>query len=586
MSLRLTAVIAVLLTSVTSPVAPVAAPGERAACDWTQWGQNATHTGQTCVRGQRDLRLLARMVVDPFAEREAAESSSGGYLPVHLPTPLVDGDGNVFVLRKGGAYTSCDPPGSGQPAPCGSAPGNLEGQTWSVQASRWRHDRLVPTWTFTSDWKPSGIFGRESLFQAAMSEDSVYVPGAGGTVFQLAKDSGRVVQRINPFGDTVDPAAFASGGLTLDEHGTLFYNVVKSEATPNGQDDGHGWLVRVTRDRTIDMVDYRTLVPGAPRPTDLCHGTFTQSTAERPFPPPPQPDGSPTLPPRQPCLSQRAGLSTAPAVGADGTVVTVTRAHSAGAGGGNYAYLVALNPDLTLKWATSLRGLLDDGCGVLVPYGTDPFDCRPGTAPGVDPNTNLPPAAGVDDGSTASPVLLPDGSVVYGTRNVYNDRRGHLVKFDSTGRHVADYDYGWDITPAVHRHDGTYSLYIKDQHYSANGPYHVTRLDADLEKEWSHTNTETRSCERAPDGTVTCVDEGTHPNGFEWCISAPAVDRDGTLYGLSADGHLYVIDSQGHQREKVFLSKTIASAYTPVSVDSRGRVYAQNNGELYVLGRG
>jgi outer membrane protein assembly factor BamB len=128
-------------------------------------------------------------------------------------------------------------------------------------------------------------------------------------------------------------------------------------------------------------------------------------------------------------------------------------------------------------------------------------------------------------------------------------------------------------------------MYIKDLHYDG-GPYNVTRLDADLNEEWSHANTETRTCERLPDGTVSCVDDGNHPNGFEWCISAPAVDRDGTVYGLAADGHFYVIDSQGHQREKVFLSKTIASAYTPVSLDSRGRVYAQNNGELYVLGRG
>jgi hypothetical protein len=31
-------------------------------------------------------------------------------------------------------------------------------------------------------------------------------------------------------------------------------------------------------------------------------------------------------------------------------------------------------------------------------------------------------------------------------------------------------------------------------------------------------------------------------------------------------------------------SKTVASAYTPVSLDDSGHIYAQNNGELYVLG--
>lgn len=579
MFVRLAVVAAVLLTSVTSPVA--AAEG-RTGCDWTQWAQSAAHTGQSCVDGQRDLGLLASMVVDPFAPQEAAEATpSGNYIPVHLPAPLTDAEGNVFVLRKGGSYVSCSPPGSGTPAPCGTDMGNLQRETWSVQAMRWQHGQLVPTWTFTSDWKPSAIFLDEGLFQSAMSKDFLYVPGAGGTVFQLAKDTGRVIRRINPFGSAIDPAAFASGGLTVDAHGALLYNVVKSETT-SGLPDGHGWLVRATRDQKISKVDYRTLVPGAPRPTDLCYNTFTGD--DLPFPPPPQSDGSPTLPEKVPCLSQRAPLSEAPAVGADGTIFTITRAHNEFPGV-NYGYVVALNPDLTLKWATSLRGILDDGCGVSVPYGTGMFDCRPGATLGVDPYTNLPPAAGVDDGSTASPVALPDGSVVYGTRNFYNGARGHLMKFDSTGHYVATYDYGWDITPAVYRHDGTYSMYIKENNYDG-GPYEVVRLDAGLNEEWSFANTETKTCVRNPDGTVTCVDDGRHPNGFEWCISAPAVDRDGNVYGLSQDGNFYVIDSQGHQREKVFLSKTISAAYSPVSLDSHGRVYSQNNGQLYVLGKG
>ncbi|WP_157437289.1 hypothetical protein [Actinoplanes subtropicus] len=559
---------------------PAPAAQRRPECDWTQWGQDATHTGQSCAVGQRHLQLLAHLVVDPFAEQEAGESQFGGYIPVHLPAPLADGDGNVFVLRKGGSYVSCDSPGSGVPAPCGEDVGNLQRETWSVQALRWRFGNLVPTWSFTSDWKPTALAGRETLFQSAMSKDSVYVPGAGGTVLQLDKGSGRVIQRVNPFGGTVDPAAFASGGLTVDAHGTLFYNVVRSEPAAHGRDDVHGWLVRVTPDRKISMVDYRTLIPGAPRPTDLCYEEFTE---DLPLPPPPKPDGTPAMPAQSPCLSQRAAFNAAPAVGPDGTVYTVTRAQNA-SGGRNYGYVVALNPDLTLKWATSLRGILDDGCGVLVPYGSDPFDCRPGAARGVDPYTNQQPAGGVDDSSTASPVVLPDGGVVYGTRNFYNVQRGHLMKFDRAGHYVANYDFGWDITPAVFRHNGTYSMYVKDLHYDAGAQY-ITRLDAGLRKEWSHANTETRTCERLPDNTVSCVDEGQHPDGFEWCISAPAVDRNGSVYGLAQDGDFYVVDRYGRQLEKVFLSKTIASAYTPVSLDSSGRVYAQNNGQLYVLGR-
>jgi outer membrane protein assembly factor BamB len=361
----------------------------------------------------------------------------------------------------------------------------------------------------------------------------------------------------------------------------LLYNVIRPEPGPNGLTDAHGFLVRADRGR-ISMADYRTLIPGAPQATDQCFATFRQSSAEIPYPPPPQADGSPTLPPKIPCLSQRAGINVAPAVGPDGTIFTVTRAHNSPLE--NYGYIVALNPDLSLKWATSLRLNFTDGCGVHTPYGDRIFDCRPGSTVGVDLLTNMPGAAGVNDSSSASPVALPDGGVAYGSRSFYNRLRGHLVSFDAKGRFRASHDFGWDITPGVYRHDGTYSLLIKDNGYIDHGAFNLTRLDANLKPEWAFADTETRTCQRNPDGTITCVDDGQHPNGFEWCISAPAIDRDGNVYGISEDGNLYVLDNRGHQREKVFLSKTLAASYTPVSIDPQGRIYAQNNGELYVLG--
>ena len=563
---------------IVSGMAPVAAAADRSSgCDWTQWGQSSAHDGQVCVRGQRDLRLLQRIVVDPFAEQEEAENF--GSLPIHYSVPLVDDDENVFLLKKGGSFVACDPPGSGEPAPCGFDPGNLSRMTWSIQALRWQHGQLVPKWTFTSDWKPIQT-GVEAMFQPAMSGDALYVPGAGGTVFQLAKGNGQVIKRINPFGRTVDPQTYVSGGLTVDERGNLLYNVIKPEPGPSGLTDGHGWLVRAGRDR-IAMVDYRTLIPGAPRAGDLCFATFRQSAFQPPYPPPPQADGSPTLPPKIPCLSQRAGINVAPAVGPDGTIFTVTRAHNTPLE--NYGYMVALNPDLSLRWATSMRVNFTDGCGVATPYGDGFFDCRPGSTMGVDSLTNLPGAAGVNDFSSASPVALPDGGVVYGSRAFYNKLRGHLVSFDRTGRFRTSFDFGWDITPGVDRHDGTYSLILKNNRYLEDR-FYLTRLNPNLTVEWSLADTETRTCQRNPDGSISCVDDGQHPNGFEWCISAPVVDRDGTAYGISEDGNLYVVDRQGHQREKVFLSKTLAASYTPVSMDSQGRVYAQNNGELYVLG--
>jgi outer membrane protein assembly factor BamB len=231
-----------------------------------------------------------------------------------------------------------------------------------------------------------------------------------------------------------------------------------------------------------------------------------------------------------------------------------------------------------------MRGLLDDGCGVLAPYGTGTFDCREGTKPGVDPATNMQPAGESPDFNSGSPVVLPDGGVVFGAYTQYNGFRGHLLKFDAVGHFTGSFDFGEGITPPVYPHDHTYSLVTKDNQYLTNGPYHLANLDASLKVQWRLTNTSTQTCQREPDNTITCVDDGQHPNGFEWCVSSPAFDRDGTLYGLSEDGNLYVVDRQGHELEHIFLGKTIAEAYTPTAIDFAGRVYAQNNGQLYVLG--
>jgi outer membrane protein assembly factor BamB len=284
------------------------------------------------------------------------------------------------------------------------------------------------------------------------------------------------------------------------------------------------------------------------------------------------------LPPVIPCGPQRPGINTTPAIGADGTIFLATRAHYSG----RSSFLIALHLDLTPKWATSLRGMLFDGCGVLDPY------CRDGATHGVDPATNEFPAAMVNDGSSSSPVALPDGGVLYGALTLYNGSRGHLIKLDAHGKLAGTYDFGWDTTPAVVGTGNEYKIILKDNHYGVDdmgvdlGPYYITELDATLNVVWKFTSTETQSCARQPDGSVMCVDD--HPHGFEWCINAPAVDANGVTYVNSEDGHLYAIAADGHLRDKLFLDRALGAAYTPLALDHRGRVLSLNNGHLSVVG--
>jgi hypothetical protein len=183
------------------------------------------------------------------------------------------------------------------------------------------------------------------------------------------------------------------------------------------------------------------------------------------------------------------GLNVAPAIAPDGTAYTVSRAQLRS----RYSYLLAVNPDLTPKWQASLRGHLDDGCGVLLLNdngGPNGIGCRTGSPVGVDPATNESPAGRVIDQSSSSPTVAPDGAILYGSYSRYNFARGHLWKFSSSGQFQASFDFGWDTTPAIFQHGGTYSIVLKDNHYDANccpgngapapGPFFMSQLNATL----------------------------------------------------------------------------------------------------------
>ena len=187
-------------------------------------------------------------------------------------------------------------------------------------------------------------------------------------------------------------------------------------------------------------------------------------------------------------------------------------------------YIVAVNPDLTPKWITSMRDRLNDGCDVLLPTSGTPGGCKSGATAGVDPADNTRGAGRVIDDSSSAPSVAPDGSVVYGAYTRYNYTQGHMMHFSASGAFLNAYRFGWDITPAIYPHDGTYSVVTKENHYDEVGSYcpyaticprtrrtddpqgyFVTRLDASLRAEWTAAN----------------------PNDREWCVNGPAIDDRG-----------------------------------------------------------
>ena len=577
---------------------------------WAQWGANPQHTGMVAGTGQTPTNILANIVYDPFVTQEKNENTTlfgEAVLSVHEQAPIIDGN-DTYMVMKMGNYNSCSPAGAwANGAACG--PNTWDTMEWCEVRFSWVSGQLVQAWSFDSDWVPEpngtnftqgniGLEGWEPVFHPVDANNFIYVPGASGSVWKVNKTTGVSASHINPFtGNATVTAAntYVAGPLTADSNGNIYYNVIQLNLAGNpwNQNDvAASWLVKIAPDDSTISATFASLLPGAPDGTSLtCPGTFYDAVPVPAFPWPPTPASvAPFYP--APCGSQRPGINVAPAVSADGnTVYTVSRAHF-----DNLAsYLVAVNTsDLSPKWQASLQNRLTDGCGVLLPIAAsgvtnEASSCLFGATPGVDPTTNTAGSGYVIDQASSSPTVLPDASIVFGALDNYNFSRGHLFRFDAMGNYVGAYGFGWDSTPGVYVHDGTFSVVIKDNHYGSpaycsvsNNPvcastpqvYYISQLDSNLNVEWHFKST-----------TI----DTDHPNGYEWCINMPAVDMLGNVFVNSEDGNVYELP-QGNSgiftapTGKVFLNSAVGAAYTPLSIGPDGKAYTQNNGQLFVVG--
>jgi len=568
---------------------------------WPQWALNAQHTGQVGVAGQPLNNILTSIVYDPLVPAEMAANDNE--LLAHYQVPLIDGS-NVYMEFKSGKYNK----------------NNYSTEIWGENGFQWQNGKLVQTWSFTSDWDAPGSQADfwEPVFHAVLANGFIYVPGAGGTLFKLDTGTGAVISRLNPFGVKIDPDIIVAGVPVTDGNGNIYYNAIQQHNSGTGisfyqHDIADSWLVKVLADDSVAKVSYSILVAQtaagslpSPKPNDACLTVFSES--QLPWPP------SPTaVPAASPCGTMRPALNAAPAIGTDGTIYTVTRTHLLD-GTNRYGGIAAVHPDLTPKWWTSMRDRLNDGCnndqgtfaGSLLPANGTPGGCRLGSTPGVDPAQNTKPGARVLDDSSSSITIAPDGSILYGAYTRYDFARGHLMKFSPTGQFLGVYNFGWDSTPAIYQHNGTYSIVIKDNEYGGgpqfgsycnvdaicpprqNGPFFITQLGPNLNVEWKFQNTNNQSCARNPDGTITCVPNTSGnqwPNiGFEWCINAPVVDANGVVYANSEDGNVYAIKQGGTLKQNIFLDQALGAAYTPLAIGPDGKVYTENKGTLFVIG--
>jgi hypothetical protein len=331
---------------------------------WPQWAQNPQHTSALGVAGQSLNEILENIIFDP----------------------LVPAGTTVQLQRTGGALSgsagrwerSC----TWSISPAATPPAPFPVQIWGENKFTWQNGQLVQQWGYASDWKAPGSSNDfwEPVFHAALGNGVIYLPGASGSVIELNEASGALIQRFAPFG--TDPNTYETGPITIDSGGNLYYNVVQVVTTNGfyGNDSTNSWVVKISSGGAVSMASYPALTASqAPGAASQCVTSFD---TQLPWPP-----STTAVPQASTCGSQRAGLNVSPAVAPDGTIYTVSRAHF----NDRYAFLLALNPDLSVKWIASLRNRFHDGCGVSVadggwlpPNGT-PGGCSAGALPGVDP---------------------------------------------------------------------------------------------------------------------------------------------------------------------------------------------------------
>ena len=94
--------------------------------------------------------------------------------------------------------------------------------------------------------------------------------------------------------------------------------------------------------------------------------------------------------------------------------------------------------------------------------------------------------------------------------------RKEKMRFSADGAFLNAYSFGWDVTPAIWQHDGTFSVITKENRYvgvptycggcaptrvpSEPEGYYITQLNPELQVEWQYKATNTESCERLENG--------------------------------------------------------------------------------------
>jgi hypothetical protein len=265
-------------------------------------------------------------------------------------------------------------------------------------------------------------------------------------------------------------------------------------------------------------------------------------------------------------------MSCAPAISNDGKTVYVATFNDSN----SHGYLVAVN-STTLAAIKAVRL--------------------------IDPSSGLD--AQINDSSSATPTVGPDGDVYYGVlENPYpkHNSRGWLLHFDSTlSKKKIPGSFGWDDTVSVvpaslvasYHGTSTYLLMTKYNNYAGIGTGDGHNRIAILDPRATETDPilPATTVMKEVITQLGVTPDPSFPNFpgavREWCINTAAVDPlTKSIIANNEDGKLYRWDlTTNTLSQKITLSTGIGEAYTPTVIGADGTVYAINAAILDAVGK-
>jgi hypothetical protein len=507
----------VLAVAVLLPSAGSVARGQVPV--WAGFAGDAQHTADSSVASDSLSTIRWETPVDTTIE------GSSGPIDIHYGSPVITAANTVIVPVKT------------------SSSGNfeVEGITGSSGAIEWTYgsNYVLPPYGWTPSFSP-----------ALTPSNTLYYPGAGGTVFSVAdpdSSSPGTPSQIAFFGNSnyqANPSAYNSSvyidtPITSDSSGDVYFGYRVTGSTPLGTLLSSSGIARITPAGAATYVPISSLTSNAALTSTVMNG--------------------------------------APAISADGTKL--------------YVALSNVNVSSGQPETGATGDLVELNATTLAPLASVAL---------TDPKSGA--AAYLPDDGTASVTIGPNGDVYYGVLddpfNSNNDR-GWLLHFSGN---LATKDppaaFGWDDTASVvpaamvpnYKGSSSYLLMVKYNNYAGHGTGNGVNQIAIVDP--TATMTDPISGQTVMDvvESISGVtrDADARDDGFanavrEWCINSAVFDpATDSILANSEDGNLYRWDLATDTFTQVInLTSGVGEAYTPTVIGADGAVYAIQDGVLF-----